>query len=266
MPEVVFLGTGGAFSAGRRGNVALLIEADDFRMLVECGPAIVQQLARSGVRACDIDRLFVSHSHGDHVLGFPMLALGRLACEGHLRVYAGSNTIATLKMLWVLSYADFDSHYLKTDWHRLSEHGPVATSLCPGVNLQTVPVPHPPGVQTLAARWDFADGVSIAFVTDTTANDATVELASGCGLLVHEASYSAVLQPDEDPAVHFHTTAQQAGEIARRAGCPRLALVHLGPEISEHPDVLVGEACAGTDLEVVVPEDGQRIRVEASDR
>jgi hypothetical protein len=38
-------------------------------------------------------------------------------------------------------------------------------------------------------------------------------------------------------------------------------LVHLGPEIGEHPDVLAEEARAGTDLEVIVPEDGERLRL-----
>jgi hypothetical protein len=35
----------------------------------------------------------------------------------------------------------------------------------------------------------------------------------------------------------------------------------MGPEIGEHPDVLIEEARAGTDLEVIVPEDGQRVSV-----
>jgi len=260
MVEIVFLGTGGAFSAGRRGNLSLLVEAGDFRMLIEAGPMIVQQLARVNLSPADIERLFVSHSHGDHVLGFPMLVLGRLVADSRLHVYAGPNTIATLQMLWTLAYADFDSHYLKSDWYRLSERGTAEIELARGVTLRTVVVPHPPGVQTLAARWNFGE-LSFTFATDTTPNPETVELARGCDLLIHEASYSAVLQPDDDPAVHFHSSAQQAGEIARQAGCPRLALVHLGPIGSDHPDVLAEEARAGTDLEVIVPEDGDRINL-----
>lgn len=64
MVEIVFLGTGDAFCGGRRSNVALLIETADFRMLVETGPTIIQQLARVGFRAADVERLFVSHAHG----------------------------------------------------------------------------------------------------------------------------------------------------------------------------------------------------------
>jgi len=44
-------------------------------MLVEVPPAVLQQLARVDIHAMDVEQLFVSHSHGDHVLGFPMFAL-----------------------------------------------------------------------------------------------------------------------------------------------------------------------------------------------
>ncbi|MCK4316995.1 MAG: MBL fold metallo-hydrolase [Anaerolineae bacterium] len=259
--DVTFLGTGGAFSAGRRSNLALLIETGDFHMLVEAGPMIMQQLARANLQAVDIERLFVSHSHGDHALGFPMLVLNRLSHPTPLHIYTGVSTGATLKTLWNLAYPGFDPHDINLHWHELSEQDPGETKLVEGITLRTTVVPHPPGVPTLAARWDFAGGPSVTFATDTVPSAATVELAHGSDLLIHESNFSAVLQPDANLSEYFHSTAQQAGEIARRAGCPRLALVHLDSQIGEHPDVLIEEARAGTDLQVVVPEDGERIRL-----
>lgn len=262
MYEIVFLGTSHAFTTKRRSNSALLIKAPDFHMLVDAGPSIVQQLARIDLHPVDIKRLFVSHSHGDHALGFPMLVLNRLGAATRLQVYAAQDTISTLQMLWTLAYADFDSNYLKCDWHRMSEHRPDKVEVAPGVTLRTVVVPYPAGAPTLAARWDFCDGPSISFVTDTVPNTSSIQLAQGSDLLIHEATHSAELQPDVDPATHFHSTARQAGEVARQAGCPRLALVHLCPEISDYPEVLVEEARADTDLQVIVPEDGERLRVD----
>jgi len=262
MYEVVFLGTANAFPTKRRSSAGLLIEAPDFRMLVEASPGIVPRLAKIGVAAADIKYLFVSHSHGDHTLGFPVLVLNRIRTATRLQVYAAQDTLSTLQMLWTLAYADFDSNYLKCDWHRLSDRRLDEVEVAPGVTLRSIVVPYPPGATTLAARWDFADGPSVTYVTDTIPNTASIQLAQGSDLLIHEASFSAVLQPDADPAMHFHSTARQAGEIARQADCPRLALVHLGSEISDHPDVLVEEARADTDLQVIVPEDGQRVRLD----
>jgi len=260
MADVVFLGTGGPFSSGRRGTLGLLIESAGFRMLVETGPVIMEQLTRANLGAVDIEYLFVSHPHGDHTLGFPMLALNRSFDDSPtLHVYAGSNTIATLKMLWSLVYTGYGRHRLKCEWHNMSESGSDEVELLHGVTLRTILVSHPPGTPTLAARWNFAAGPAVTFATDTLPCVATIELAQGSELLIHEASFSAELQPDVNPEDYFHSTARQAGEIARQAGCSRLALVHLGPEIGEHPDVLVAEARAGTDLQVIVPEDGQRI-------
>jgi ribonuclease BN (tRNA processing enzyme) len=262
MVDVTFLGTGDAFSAGRRTNLSLLLEIADFRMLVEAGPMIMHQLARAKVQATEIGRLFVSHAHGDHTLGFPMLTLNRLWTPSPLHIYAGASTVASLKVLCNTVYADFSDEDLGLYWHELSEQGPDETELMEGITLRTAVVPYPPGTPTLAARWNFGTGLSVTFVTDTLANPTTVELARGSDLLIHETNFSAVLQPDVDLAKYFHSTAQQAGEIARQAGCPRLALVHLGSEIGEHPDVLAEEARAGTDLHVIVPEDGERIRLD----
>ena len=244
----------------------MLIEAPGFRMLLEAGPTIVQQLLRAGLHPRDIEYLFVSHSHGDHTLGFPMLILNRLDAAGRLHIYGAQETISTLKMLWTLAYPDFDRNYLKSDWHRLSDRGLDELEVVPGVTLHTAVVPYPPGALTLAGRWDFEGGPSIAFATDTIPNAATIQLARGCDLLIHESSNSAVLQPDADASTHFHSTARQAGEVARQAGCRRLALVHMVGIVGEHPDVLIEEARADTDLEVIVPEDGERVHVSAAER
>ena len=58
MVEVTFLGTGGAFSAGRRSNLALLIEGSGFRTLVEAGPAIMEELAHANIPCAEIEQVF----------------------------------------------------------------------------------------------------------------------------------------------------------------------------------------------------------------
>jgi ribonuclease BN (tRNA processing enzyme) len=230
-------------------------------MLIETAPVVMAQLARARLSAADIEHVFVSHAHGDHALGFPMLALNRMPDPLPMHVYAGADAASTLKMLWELVYPGYGIENLNLRWHPLPEDHAAQTPIGAGLTLRTAPVSHPPGVPTLAARWEFAAGPTVTLVTDTCANDAAVELARCSDLLIHEASFSAVLQPEADPARHSHSSARQAGEIARRAGCSRLALVHLGPAISEHPDVLIAEAQAETDLDVIVPDDGATIQL-----
>ncbi len=259
MTEIVFLGTSGAFTTTRRTNLAFIIERPGFRILVEVGPPIMYQLARSGYKATDIEHVFVSHLHGDHTLGFPMLALNRIDTVNPLHIYAGKTTLRQLKHLWDVVYPGLDALLANTEWHELAENRVERNEIAPGVILETQRVPHPPGAVTLGARWEFADGPSIAFATDTIPNPATVEMARNCDLFIHEASFSAVLQPHFDPSIHFHSTARQAGEMARHAGARRLALVHLGPAVSDRPNILIDEARADSNLEVIVPEDADRL-------
>ena len=95
----------------------------------------------------------------------------------------------------------------------------------------------------LGLRLDFFDkGVSLAFSADTAPSDTVASLATGCDLLIHEASFSATLQPDVSPELFFHSDARQAGQIAARAGAKRLALVHLSSLHSNHRRVLTAEA------------------------
>lgn len=261
MISVRFLGTGGAFSSGDRSPLGILLEGDGFRMLVETGPIIIEQLARADLEATDVDQLFVSHAHGDHILGFPMLVLNRMPAASPLRVFGGASTIASLRILSAVSFASLVPSRLNLDWHELSEEGPDEVSWESGVRLRTVLADHKPGVPTLSARWEFDGGPVVSFVTDTRPGRFGIELARGSDLLIHEASFSAVLEPDAEPAKRYHSTAAQAGEVARKAGCKRLALIHLGPEIGRHPDVLADEAQGGTELEVIVPEDGQILNI-----
>jgi len=261
MVYVTFLGTGAALSAGPRGNLLLLIESGGFRMMLESGPLVIQQLASVGLGALDIEHMFVSHSHGDHTLGFPMLALHRRNHHKLLHVYGGSSTLDTLRILCAASYSGLQLLRANTYWHPLSEDGRDRTFIQEGVTMTTDVVSHAPGTPTLAARWDFEGGPSVTFATDTIPTSAAVNLARGSNLLIHDSNYSAILQPNIDPARTYHSTARQAGEIARQASCPHLALVHLSSEVAGSADLLAAEARAGTELRVTVPNDGERIAV-----
>jgi ribonuclease BN (tRNA processing enzyme) len=261
MVEITFVGTGCAFASPRRGNLAFVVDVPGARMLVEAGPAVVAQMMAQGLELEDVDCLFVSHAHGDHALGFPVLALQRLEAAKPLMVTAGANTVERLEAFCTLSFPGLGLNRKNIAWQPLSESTVDTVDLTPSVLLRTTPVPHPPGVPTLAARWDVDGGPSITYVTDTVPNEAVLRLAKGSDLLIHDATYSAVLQPDVDSASYSHSTAKQAGEVARAAGCARLALVHLGSPGAERPDVLAAEARADSDLEIVVPDDGERLRL-----
>ena len=86
--DVLFLGTAASAPTARRGLPATLLRRGGEKLLFDCGEGTQRQLVRS-VGLVDIDDLFITHFHADHVLGIPGLlkTYGLQARERRLRVY-----------------------------------------------------------------------------------------------------------------------------------------------------------------------------------
>ncbi|MFB6205482.1 MAG: ribonuclease Z [Haloglomus sp.] len=70
--HVTFLGTGGAVPSVRRNTSALLLRREGDRLLFDCGEGTQRQMMRFGT-GFDISHIFLTHMHGDHILGIPGL-------------------------------------------------------------------------------------------------------------------------------------------------------------------------------------------------
>lgn len=107
-------------------------------------------------------------------------------------------------------------------------------------------------------------GRRVVYSGDTRPCDATVEIARGADLLIHEATFS---DEEEDRAVKTgHSTAAQAAQVAARAAVRRLALTHLSARYSDRPGVLEREARAvAAACPTVVAYDGMQIEIPLPD-
>jgi ribonuclease BN (tRNA processing enzyme) len=72
--EVLFLGTGNAFSPPGRMHALALI---DDSILIDTPPTILPQLRKAGIAPTQIRHLLITHWHADHIFGFPFLMLDR---------------------------------------------------------------------------------------------------------------------------------------------------------------------------------------------
>jgi ribonuclease BN (tRNA processing enzyme) len=132
------------------------------------------------------------------------------------------------------------------------------------VKVRAILVPHPPTFPSFAYRFDSADG-SIVFSGDTTVSTNLIKLARAADILVHEvidrewveSRFEPPMDSFEQAAVNHllssHTTIEQVGEVAERAGVGTLVLNHLVP--ADNPVGRWLEAKRGFSGRLVVGED-----------
>ncbi len=73
--RVTLLGTGTPFPNAERFGSAILVEVAGTKLLFDCGRGVVIRLTQAGVSPKEIDGLFLTHLHSDHIVGIPDLWL-----------------------------------------------------------------------------------------------------------------------------------------------------------------------------------------------
>ena len=265
MIEVTFLGTGSAMPPRDRGNTTFTVRTENLLFLADAGPSVFGDLQRAGIEPSQIDAIFLSHGHADHILGFPQLALLQQFVKKipPVRIYCTAAVREAVCTVTKLTFPEAADRLAKFDWIELAEGPRQSRDLTDEIQLTTELVFGPPYMPVQGLRLDFFDkGVSLAFSADTAPSDKLASLATGCDLLIHEASFSATLQPNVSPEMYFHSDARQAGQIAARAGVKRLALVHLSRLHGNHRRVLTAEAAESFKGLILVPDDGDVIQLD----
>jgi ribonuclease BN (tRNA processing enzyme) len=265
MIRVTFLGVGAALPAPGQTNCAYLIETGDVRLLFDCGPAILQQLAAVGRTPGDVTHLFVSHAHGDHALGWPMFRLwwGLHKFDGDAprtlpTVVASEATWAHLRVLWDHSYGEIPAVELPAV--ELPTDRPHVHQLTPAITLSTRRMVHSDLFPVLGARLE-TEGKVLVFTADTARCDSVLELARGADLLVHDSAHAVTVAPRKETQSRYHCSARDAGEYASAAGAKRLALVHVSAEYEGRHEELAAEARTRFAGPVFAPRAGETATV-----
>lgn len=69
---VTFLGTGGSVPSARRSTASVLVARGGERLLFDCGEGTQRQMQRSS-GLVQVDEIYLTHFHADHILGLPGL-------------------------------------------------------------------------------------------------------------------------------------------------------------------------------------------------
>jgi ribonuclease Z len=236
--KVTLLGTGCPPPVMHRFGPSTLVEAGEQKLLFDAGRGALQRLTQLKVRWQDVQGVFLTHLHSDHVVGFPDLWLtGWLVGTGRnvpLQVWGPRGT---KKMMSHLEQAyEYDIRIRLYD-DRAAPDGVVllAEDISEGVvydkggvKVTAFEVDHTPIKPAFGYRIDYA-GRSVVLSGDTRVSENLIRYAQGVDVLVHEVAAPETFQragtpPERAKSVIAHyVTPEQAGEVFARAK-PKLAV------------------------------------------
>lgn len=225
MAQIVFLGVGGAMAYAPADNhTAMLVCADASTILLDSGPTIMRQLELAGVGVEDLTHVYISHQHGDHILGLPMVLLNRVLFwpELPLTLMAAPDVLEASRTIVALAYPDLMQRMVATIRFvpLVTESASLQLPFDASMTYRLAPGQH--SVQTWAIRLGLSSGQSLVVSGDTGPAEQVTRLAAGATVLVHDSYH---LTPPADGS-QLHSTAGQVGELARKAGVRSVVLVH----------------------------------------
>ncbi|MEU2245639.1 ribonuclease Z [Streptomyces sp. NPDC019224] len=293
--ELVVLGTASQVPTRHRNHNGYLLRWDGEGILFDPGEGTQRQMLRAGVAAHDINRICVTHFHGDHSLGLAGV-IQRINLDQVPHPVTAHYPASGQRFFDRLRYATAYRESVELTEAPVTADGPLAATAA--YTLASHRLSHPVesygyrltepdgrrmlpaklaehgiegpdvgrlqregalGGVTLADVSEHRRGQRFAFIMDTRLCDGVHALAEGCDLLVIESTFL-----DEDrklAADHGHLTAAQAARVAREAGVRHLVLTHFSQRYPE-PEAFEAEArAAGYEGELTVAQDLMRVPV-----
>ncbi len=243
--ELILTGTGYPRPHPRRAGPGALVRSDGRNLQFDAGRATAMRLAALDVSCRDLDALFVTHFHSDHLVGLAdivlsrWIALDRPSPDRALQVVAPAGASADYVRGLIDPWrADIEVRRLHTRRRtspalRCREFMPAAKPRRVwsrgSIRVSAVRVEHPPVVNAVGYRVDTVDG-AIAISGDTAPCAQVLALSRGADVLVHEAVLGAHVRGTPSQTIlSYHADAEALGALLVDADVPLLVLTHLIP-------------------------------------
>ena len=218
-PMLRFMGTGTIALHPDRSSSCLLIDSGSQKILVDIGSGSLRRLAEYGVNIHEIDYIFITHFHPDHIgdlvpFIFSLRNTREQAIDGkQLRIWGPLGTYRFVQGMqrgygpWMQNASESVRFYelrrkelefpgFRVDWRRV-------------VHNQ----------ESVGYRFN-VNGDHIAVSGDTGYCQELIKLCKDADLAILECSHA------DDHAVKGHLSPSLAGRVAQSAGAKRLILTH----------------------------------------
>jgi ribonuclease Z len=250
--RIIMLGTGAALPDPDRNQSAIIITVRDRHYLFDCGHGATHQLVRANIDPAQVNTVFLSHLHYDHVSDFAFFMIA---------TWMGNRQVAPV----VVGPPD-TQHFVdsllangafrkdieararyKVRQQNYSVLKPDVRECKPGlvyeddlVRVSACYVEHIPREISpcFGLRLDTREGKSVVFSGDTSPCDRLIELAQGADLLIHECTFpqSAIeFRKGAGIGTWAHTSPVDLGKIATAAKVKSLVATHFGHFTTTNP-------------------------------
>lgn len=224
--EIVFIGTGGSFLSKKRSCSGILCG----NILMDFGYGVLYNLRRASVSLDDIDCIYLTHVHSDHIgdVAGIMWAMGLERRKKPLQIVSSEKTEETVKQI-------------------LSLHAtPKKLGVTYCITEHTI---------TNYAYSIVISGKKVTYSGDTFPCQQLIKLAEKSDLLIHDSTY--IEKERNLSKVTGHSTVGQAIEVAESACVKSLILTHISPFNEDDDYIKETKKAEGT--EVLLARDLLRI-------
>ena len=237
--KLTILGSGTCVPTPQRSCSGYLLQLDGQHILFDIGFGALRRMAEADLPYQDIDLVFISHTHPDHVADLVPLLMA-------LKYHTEFKRTKKLTVIGPPGFRNFmdDAAVLFGDWIVSPEQYPLAIKEISGrpvragkATIRAYPMAH--DRNAVGYRLEYVDKV-FAYSGDTGPCDAVIKLVRNADVALLECSF-----PD-DQAMAGHLTPKEAGRIAQDARCKKLLLTHFYPMMEHVPvEKIVGDIYPG---------------------
>jgi ribonuclease BN (tRNA processing enzyme) len=198
--KIIWNGTGSAWS-NQYANSSAIVERDGKRLLVDCGHTVPGRLRQMGLTLRDIDGVFISHLHGDHIYGLEEWGFRNMLQWGIRPPLFIADTL--IDLLWQNVLAGTMAQTcgkacLLEDYFEVIPMRPDEPRHLGPFTLTSHPVRHVPHAHAYGVRVGTTDS-TVAFTCDALA-DADPWFYQNAKAVFHDCSFS----PHFPDTVHSH--------------------------------------------------------------
>jgi len=244
MIRVYTLGTGGAGAPPGRAQNCILLETRGTRLLLDAGPGCAQRLQEIGLEPYELDAIYISHRHVDHVAGLFDISVHASATGRPMpRIVAAAEGLAEIKEAARLHVVGSVAESLHVE--------PVTAGYRLGdLTLNPVPGSHPATCHGVLAT--DTEGSTVYYSADTALTSHVEEAVSKASLSLLEATLPPGMEDTAEKIGHM-TVAQATSLAAKAPQGATIALIHL--TTSSLPHALRANPPRNTKATITAPSD-----------